>query len=613
MTQLKNPTAGGTLSGVDLQLEDLTREQKTVLGRIAHRFREAAVGQVLTGPPETGKSTLAEMVGKCLEEQSETVLISKGKDPAGGQKRLMFEAYGAYPYFLSAVLKQLGFFVRGEEPDLVEQLVEQLRKLRTEDKRLLLIIDDAQDISPTVWKRLQPWLDYQDRGVRMIQVLLVGSPELKKKLGDPAMRGWRRWIHGTYDLSLVKGWKLAGEEARRMLKRACEVINEKTQPTDPIRPPQISWFAVQKIVKESGGRPGRMKELLKRVLSANIREGGSRISYRFLHRADALRSPAMQWYKLRQNKSATATQKAADLKKKFQFSLRGKKMHERTKNPRIPEHPLGWMRYALGTLLIVFILGAGWGVSAWLSVAPDSADTLVLAEEEPAAVETESPVEPVDVAATEAVEPERDFEVATTEPVEDYPLDVFDQSWEQIDPVAVSQAISASLEQEFQELDSSGVKIGDAFPPREESLPPREPAPVVESESETVAAAPPAEPAVEETAPIEEAVAEAESALDSLEDFTLPEREEPKEEMAKAEPEPLDAKSLGVPEGLIHQTVNTGVVSIPAPKAGQKPTAAPKQAPRSTRTQPAASSPQPQSNSRDRLLEAMTRLEKSLK
>lgn len=109
----------------------------------------------------------------------------------------------------------------------------------------------------------------------MIQVLLVGSPELKKKLGDPAMRGWRRWIHGTYDLSLVKGWKLAGEEARRMLKRACEVINEKTQPTDPIRPPQISWFAVQKIVKESGGRPGRMKELLKRVLSANIREGGA--------------------------------------------------------------------------------------------------------------------------------------------------------------------------------------------------------------------------------------------------------------------------------------------------------------------------------------------------
>lgn len=116
MTQLKNPTAGGTLSGVDLQLEDLTREQKTVLGRIAHRFREAAVGQVLTGPPETGKSTLAEMVGKCLEEQSETVLISKGKDSAGGQKRLMFEAYGAYPYFLSAVLKQLGFFVRGRSP-----------------------------------------------------------------------------------------------------------------------------------------------------------------------------------------------------------------------------------------------------------------------------------------------------------------------------------------------------------------------------------------------------------------------------------------------------------------------------------------------------------------
>ncbi|MCA9450124.1 MAG: ATP-binding protein, partial [Candidatus Omnitrophica bacterium] len=458
-----------------------------------------------------------------------------------------FEAYGAYPYFLSAVLKQLGFFVRGEEPDLVEQLVEQLRKLRSEDKRLLLIIDDAHEMSDAVWKRLQPWLDYQDRGVRMIQILLVGNSDFKKKIGEPTMRGWRRWVHGTYELTRIKKWNVASEEARRMLKRACDLINTKTQPTEPIRAPQISWFAVQKIVKESGGRPGRMNELLKRVLSASIREGGSRITYRFLMRADALRSPAMQWYKHRQKQGTTKTGGTSELKKKFRFSMGGKKMQERTKNPRVPEHPLGWMRYALGTLLIVFTLGAGWGITAWLSIDSSSTDSILLTE-------SEMPGEEFEESSVESsTEDAPRFDVATTEPVAEYPLDVFDESWAEIDSVAVSQAISASLEQEFQELDSAGIQISDAFPPREEiSMEPERSASVEPDSTAPAESAPAPQPEpVDNGSTLDTGtVVEAESPLDALEDFTLPERAPFLEEVVKVEAEPLNATALDVPEEL---------------------------------------------------------------
>ena len=603
MTQLKSPTAGGTPSGVELQLEDLTREQKTVLSRIVHRFRESAVGQTIIGPPETGKSTLAEMVGKCLEEQAEPVLISKSQDPAVGHKRMMFEAYGSYPQFLSAVLKQLGFFVRGEESDLVEQLVEQLRKLRSHDKRLLLIIDDAHEVAPIVWKRLQPWLDYQDRGVRMIQVLLVGSSEFKKKMSESSMRGWRRWVHGTHELNLIKKWGGASDEARRMLKRACEIINEKTQPTEPIRPPQISRFAVQKIVKEAGGRPGRMTELLKRALSASIREGGCRISYRFLLKADALRSPAMQWYKLRQSEGAPAHKQTAEPKKMFQFSLRGKSMKERTQNPRIPDHPLGWMRYALGTLLVVFVLGAGWGITAWLSIDSESPDSFYLTEEsEQAPVPEEEPLD-IPQEPDALVEASSSFDVATSEPVDDYPLDVFDESWASIDPVAVSRAISASLEQEFMDLESSGIQMSDALPPREDATVPVE---GVEAAQENT----PDQVATEGSA-----ATESESPLDQLEDFSFPERDTLLEEVVKTESKPLNADALDVSEELLHQTVTTGVVSVPPPSAARPPSvastntrAAPPPAPK-----PVATKPAKKPASRDRLLKAMSRLEKSLR
>lgn len=283
-------------------------------------------------------------------------------------------------------------------------------------------------------------------------------------------------------------------------------------------------------------------------------------------------------------------------------------MKERTQNPRIPDHPLGWMRYALGTLLVIFVLGAGWGVTAWLSVSGDSPETFYLTDE------TADPSE--DIAETgegelTSVQNDPGLEVATSEPTDDYPLDVFDQAWEEIDPLAVSQAISASLEQEFMSLESSGIQVAENLPPREEASTPA--AVVVDS---------PEPPALERTTSAESVVVEAESPLEALEDFSLPDFETDPvaslEEVVNVEAEPLDAQALDVPEALLHQTVTTGVVSIPPPTAERQPSLAdsskvPFTATQEPLRQTSSSARSPKSGSRDRLLKAMSRLEKSLK
>lgn len=620
MTQLKNPTAGGASSGVELHIDDLTRDQRAVLGRLTHRFRETAVVQVLVGPAETGKTTLAEMVGKCLEDQAEAVHLSKSQDPTGTQKRLMFEAYGSYPYFLSAILKQLGFFARGEEPDLVEQLVEQLHRLRSEEKRLLVIIDNADDMNPAVWKRFQSWLDYQDRGMRMIQVLLVGKPGFKKKLAEPAMRAWRRWIQSPQELHLIGRWgSNASEEAQRMLKRACESINEKTQPTQPIRPPRITWPAVQKIVKEAGGRPGRMNELIKRALSASIRDGGRTIGYRFLLKADALRSPAMQWYKLR--RAATAEPQPqpqqAGPKKKFFFDPRGKSMKERTQNPRIPEHPLGWMRYALGTLLVIFALGAGWGVSSWLSIDADPNEVVLLGEETGEIEESTSPApvaeaDPNDPwASTDEWEPiniDEPYSTAGTEPVKGYPLeDLREPEGTPVVPVE-STTLSASLEADFNQLEAQSLAWKSTLQQPQIGDVPANPAPAGETTEETASS----------EAPVETVAVDAASSLDDLEDFNLDEPKTALEEKVKVDAEPLNAEALDIPEALVNQTASIGTLSVSAPK---ETAAQPKRSSPTAASSPPSRSPAPapepassgRPDSRKRLLEAMSKLERSLK
>ena len=375
MNQPKNipvpPSAAPTVptSTTTLEIEDLTRDQRTILNKITQRFREAGVVQVLAGPRESGKTTLAELAGQCLEKEAVTVLISKGMDQPPAQKRLVQEAYASYPHMLGTILRQTGFYARGEETDLVEQMVERLRELRQSEKRLLLILDDAQDITPGVWKRMQAWLDYQDRGLRMIQVLLVGSPMLKKMMGEPILRGWRRWTHGSYDLRLLKRGH-ATEEARRALHRACEVLSQRANTEEPITPPRMTWFAIRKIARESGGRPGRMHELIRRALSASIRQGGVSITRRFLFQADALRSPALH---------PTKVKKVVKTKEK-NTEVPGP-TREETKQPVLQgDFAARWMRYGLAGLLAIFITGAGWGIHAWLNASNQSTEPVEVAE-----------------------------------------------------------------------------------------------------------------------------------------------------------------------------------------------------------------------------------------
>lgn len=379
MVHPTSPSSARELDSSRFDLGALTREQRSITAKIVNKFREAAVAQVLTGPRECGKTTVALAVAQSLEPGALPVFISKSGDLPPAQKRLMQEAYGSYPYLLAAILKQLGFYVRGEEHDLVDQMVEQIRKLRREEKRILLVLDDAEDFQEEVWKRFQAWLDFQDGGIRMFQVLIVGQPEFKSKLAESALRGWRRWTMARHELTLLS-WRSVGEETRRILRQVCDAINARSKTDEPVTPPSVSWFAIQRIARESGGRPGRLTELVKRTLSASIREGGRRITSRFLARADALRSPAVQMYRARK---AKANQPSVE---------RARSSHAAGRPAGPPLHPLGWFRYALGFLLVAFVLGAGWGITAWLSI-PTGDSELADSYGNGSAVETEGAAE----------------------------------------------------------------------------------------------------------------------------------------------------------------------------------------------------------------------------
>jgi hypothetical protein len=286
----------------------------------------------------------------------------------------------------------------------------------------------------------------------MFQVLLVGSPMLKKMMGEPILRGWRRWTHGSYDLKLLKRGH-ATEEARRALRRACEVLSLRANTEEPIAPPRMTWFAIRKIARESGGRPGRMYELVRRALSASIRQGGVGITRRFLFQADALRSPALHPTKVK--KAVKAKEKTAEAP-----------VAAREESKQAPQGDVAmrWMRYGLAGLLAVFIVGAGWGVHAWMKASGQESGNAVVAEVKPpetaapeppvpqVAEQPSAPVSPVTPAASQV-----DTFLAQDLAAPSAPAPGGDDIWSPLTTeIAATHGATSSLEQTFASLSPAG-------------------------------------------------------------------------------------------------------------------------------------------------------------
>lgn len=372
MAQAKGACVHAVGSGVPFEIDGLTQTQRITLSRITTNFRENAVVQTLVGPNQVGKSLLGDFVAQCLAEKNKAVFITRDGDLAPAYQKLMQEAYGSYYHLLAGILKQLGFYARGSEEDLVEQLVEQVRNLRNEGKRILLVIDDAQDLTPGVWKRLHSWLDFQDRGVRMFQVMLIGTPLLKRILSEPLLRSWRRWTHGHFELRPLKGRK-AFEEARELVQRTVNQIKE-SHAGESIPTPIFSYFALRRVVKESGGFPGQLQVLVEQAVLNALKNGQHTISLAMLKKMERVPTAQSQRPVTSQRLEKTAHPLASEEDASTTAKVSG---------------GLPVLRLAMSFLLVLFLLGAGWGVYQWVSQAPNQ-----LTNRQTAQVEDSEPVAP---------------------------------------------------------------------------------------------------------------------------------------------------------------------------------------------------------------------------
>jgi general secretion pathway protein A len=164
-----------------------SRVHKEALSYLRYGIESHAGFIVITGAIGSGKTTLLQTMMRGLDGQTtvarlmntlldprellESAMIDLGLDPADKSK--------------PALLKQLGEF-------LVEE--------RTSGRLVLLVIDEAQNLSLASLEEIRMLSNLETEKSKLIQIILIGQPDLRDKLGRPELEQLRQRITVSYHL-----------------------------------------------------------------------------------------------------------------------------------------------------------------------------------------------------------------------------------------------------------------------------------------------------------------------------------------------------------------------------------------------------------------------------
>jgi len=141
----------------------------------------------LTGEVGSGKTTLCRAVIADLDAKVETAIIL---NPSLTGTQL-----------LKAMLNDFGLEVRGRDRlSYIETLNQFLLERNRAGVNVALFIDEAQDLSPQLMEQVRLLSNLETDQYKLIQIILCGQPELKKRLSRPDLRQLRQRITVRYHI-----------------------------------------------------------------------------------------------------------------------------------------------------------------------------------------------------------------------------------------------------------------------------------------------------------------------------------------------------------------------------------------------------------------------------
>jgi len=203
---------------------------------------------VVTGNIGSGKTTVCRKLINQLDANTQTALITNTHLSAKD--------------LLTSIMDDLEIeYDRGSKSRLHAQLNEYLINQLMKNNNVVLIIDEAQNLTPSVLEEVRMLSNLETENEKLLQIVFLGQPELKQKLAMPKLEQLRQRIAVYFHLT-----PLSEEDTRNYILHRLHVASDNGKNI-------FTEDAIMAVYKFSNGVPRLINQICdSSLLSAYIYE-----------------------------------------------------------------------------------------------------------------------------------------------------------------------------------------------------------------------------------------------------------------------------------------------------------------------------------------------------
>jgi putative secretion ATPase (PEP-CTERM system associated) len=226
---------------------------REALAQLVYGIQEKRGFMVITGEVGTGKTTLLHTL---LEQHDSSVKAA-----------FVFYPKLSFHDFLLYVLDNFGLQTTAmTAAQGLTQLQGFLLEQHHKGETTVLVIDEAQNLSIALLEEIRMLSNLETSGAKLLQIALVGQPELQRKLRSPRLRQLRQRISVFYEIR-----PLSYGEMRDYIQHRCAVAGRA-------EPALFTRSALKAIYAYSSGIPRLINTACDRALLTGYAEARPRIT-----------------------------------------------------------------------------------------------------------------------------------------------------------------------------------------------------------------------------------------------------------------------------------------------------------------------------------------------
>lgn len=228
---------------------------------------------LLTGEVGTGKTTIC----RCALES-----VPQGCDIA-----FIYNPKVSIPELLATICDELRIPCPGREGGtkaLVDAINRRLLESHRQGRKTVLIIDEAQNLEVDVLEQLRLLTNLETSRQKLLQIILVGQPELLERLSRPGLRQLAQRIVARYHLTHLGATELPAYIQHRLAVAG-------------VRRPLFPEAVLRRLYRRTGGIPRLVNTVCDRALLGAYVRGLDRVDGATLERAarEVMGTPGGRW------------------------------------------------------------------------------------------------------------------------------------------------------------------------------------------------------------------------------------------------------------------------------------------------------------------------------